>query len=153
VAAGGAVVFNEDIVRALGVPEEILHAAVCREQARLDEEERICRSGLPALAIAGRTVLLIDDGLATGATMRAAIRAVRARAREVVVAVPVAAASTCRALSGQADRVIAAATPHPFEAVGNFYLSFEPTTTEEVVALLAQARRNHRALPAASPAD
>jgi putative phosphoribosyl transferase len=149
IAVGGALVLNEEIVHALGVPEESLRAAALREQAWLEEDERVYRNGLPALEFAGRTVLLVDDGLATGATMRAAARAVRSRARQLLIAVPVAASSTCHALFGEADRIIASATPQLFEAVGNFYLNFEPTSREEVIALLAEARRNCHVLPAA----
>jgi putative phosphoribosyl transferase len=89
----------------------------------------------------GRSVILVDDGLATGASMMAAIRAVRPRAREVTVAVPVAAKATCDEISHEVDRVICAETPRSFMAVGMFYRNFHPTTDEEVRNLLAESRR------------
>jgi putative phosphoribosyl transferase len=149
IAAGGALAVNPEVIRALGIPEETLRAMGLEERGQLEEDERVYRNGLAPLEIAGRTVLLVDDGLATGATMRAAARAVRSRARQLVIAVPVAAIATCRALAGQADRLFATATPDPFDAVGRFYSNFAPTTDEEVITLLAQARRNHRNTPAA----
>jgi putative phosphoribosyl transferase len=149
IAIGGALVFNPEVMQALGVSEEAVRALAREEQLLLAEDERAFRNGLPALEIAGSPVLLVDDGLATGATMRAAVRAVRSRASQVVIAVPVAAPATCRALLGEADRVVTCAQPDPFEAVGRFYCNFEPTSDAEVITLLSQARRNHHALPAA----
>ncbi len=147
IAIGGALAFNARVIRELCVSEESLRALAREEQAHLEEDERIYRNGLPPLDLTGRPVLLVDDGLATGATMRAAARAVRPRARDVVIAVPVAAPSTCRALLTEADRVIACAQPQPFEAVSRFYRNFDPTTSGEVVALLAQARLSRPGVP------
>jgi putative phosphoribosyl transferase len=149
IAAGGTLVVNSEVIRALGIPEEALRAMGLEQRLQLEEDERVYRDGLAPLEIAGRPILLVDDGLATGATMRAAARAVRSHARQVIIAVPVAAPATCRALTGEADRLIAVATPDPFEAVGRFYANFAPTTDDEVITLLAQARRNHPNLPAA----
>jgi putative phosphoribosyl transferase len=149
VAAGGTLVVNQEVIRALGIPEETLRAIGIEERRRLEEDERVYRDGLAPLDFSGRPVLLVDDGLATGATMRAAARAVRSRARQVIIAVPVAAPATCRALAGEADRLVPAATPDPFEAVGRFYANFAPTTDAEVIALLAQARRDLQNLPPA----
>ncbi len=149
IASGGALVVNARVLQALSIPEENVRAFAAGEQAQLEEDERAWRNGLPALDFSGRPVVLVDDGLATGATMSAAARAVRPRAREVVIAVPVGAPSTCRALLAEADRLVAAAQPHPFESVGRFYRNFDPTTDAEVVALLAQARGNRQAVPAA----
>ena len=95
---------------------------------------------MPALRIDGRTVVLVDDGLATGATMRAAARAVRSQARRLIVAVPVAASSVCEQLQAEADRVVCAATPEPLESVGQYYRDFSQTSDEEVRALLVEAR-------------
>jgi putative phosphoribosyl transferase len=148
IAAGGTLVVNSEVIRALGIAEESLRAMGLQERQQLEEDERVYRNGLAPLEFAGRTVLLIDDGLATGATIRAAARAVRPRARRLIIAVPVAAPATCRALAGEADRLLATATPDPFEAVGRFYTNFAPTTDEEVITLLAQARRNLQNLPA-----
>jgi putative phosphoribosyl transferase len=149
IAGGGALVFNPEVLEAVGVSEDSVRALAREQGAQLEEEERAWRNGLDPLDYTGRTVLLIDDGLATGATMRAAIRAVRPRAPQVVVAVPVAAPSTCHALLADADRVISCARPHPFEAVGCFYRHFEPASDTEVTSLLAEARRRFQAQPAA----
>jgi putative phosphoribosyl transferase len=148
IASGGTLVVNPDVLAALGIAEDSVRAFAREQQLYLDEEERALRNGLAPLDFTGRAALLIDDGLATGASMRAAARAVRSRAREIVIAVPVAAPSSCRVLLAEADRVIACAQPDPFEAVGHFYVHFEPVPGAEVIALLAEARRN-RALPIA----
>jgi putative phosphoribosyl transferase len=149
IAAGGTLVVNPEVIRALGIPEDTLRAAALEERRQLEEDERVYRNGLARLEIAGRPVLLVDDGLATGATMRAAARAVRFLALQVIIAVPVAALATCRALAGEADRLIATATPDPFDAVGRFYANFAPIGDAEVITLLAQARRHQQGLPAA----
>jgi putative phosphoribosyl transferase len=149
IAGGGTLVLNAGLIQALRIEEESVRAFAREQQLQLEEDERILRNGVPPLDFAGRPVLLVDDGLATGATMRAAARAVRPHALEVIVAVPVGAPSTCRALLAEADRVIACAKPDPFEAVGRFYRNFDPTTDAEVIALLDQARRNRHAQPAA----
>ena len=107
------------------------------------------RAGQPPLEIADRTVILVDDGLATGATMRAAVRVAQPRAKRVIIAVPVAAVSTCRELRSEVDRIVCAYTPEPFESVGRFYRDFTPTSDDEVRALLIQARKNLEARPAA----
>ena len=149
IAAGGTLVVNPKVIRALGIPQETLRAMGLEERRQLEEDQRVYRNGLAPLEIAGRPILLVDDGLATGATMRAAARAVRFLARQLIIAVPVAALPTCRTLAGEADRLLATATPDPCDAVGRFYSNFAPTTDAEVITLLAQARRNHQNLPAA----
>jgi putative phosphoribosyl transferase len=149
VASGGALVFNPDVLAALQVAEDSVRALAGEQQAQLEEDERFYRNGLAPVDITGRPVLLVDDGLATGATMRAAIRAARPRASQIIVAVPVAAPSTMRVLLAETDRVIACVQPVPFEAVGRFYRNFDPTSDTEVIALLAEARRSLHALPAA----
>jgi putative phosphoribosyl transferase len=149
VASGGAFVFNPDVLAALQVAEDSVRALAGEQQAQLEEDERFYRNGLAPVDITGRPVLLVDDGLATGATMRAAIRAARPRASQIIVAVPVAAPSTMRVLLAETDRVIACVQPVPFEAVGRFYRNFDPTSDTEVIALLAEARRSLHALPAA----
>jgi putative phosphoribosyl transferase len=115
----------------------------------IERRERAYRDGNPAARIGGRTVVLIDDGLATGASMMAAVRAVRTQAREVIVAVPVAARATCDEISREVDLVICAETPRSFMAVGMFYRNFLPTTDEEVRSLLAESRRRGNAEKAA----
>jgi predicted phosphoribosyltransferase len=149
VASGGTRVVNEAVVRELGISPEALEVATCRELKEIERRERAYRDGNPAARIGGRTVVLIDDGLATGASMMAAVRAVRTQAREVIVAVPVAARATCDEISREVDLVICAETPRSFMAVGMFYRNFLPTTDEEVRSLLAESRRRGNAEKAA----
>lgn len=145
VASGGIVARNREALHAFHISEEALRALVEREMEEIARRERDYRSGCLPLALEGRAVILVDDGLATGASMKAAVRAVRPRAAQVIVAVPVGAASSCRELASEADSVLCAATPEPFEAVGRFYRDFEPTSDEEVRALLSEARRSKHA--------
>lgn len=140
VASGGTRVVNERVVRELGISREALEAAAEREMRELERREEAYRDGQPPARIEGKTAILVDDGLATGASMMAAVRAVRPKAREIVVAVPVAARATCDAMSREADEVICALEPERFMAVGMFYRKFRPTTDDEVRALLAEAR-------------
>ena len=140
IAGGGAVVWNDSVLRSYSVPERIQQQVIERENRELQRRETLYREGHRAVEITGRTVILVDDGLATGASMRAAIRAVKGPARRVIVAVPVGAASTCQELADEADEVICALMPEPLDAVGQFYREFEPTTDEEVMRLLREAR-------------
>ncbi|MGO9939654.1 MAG: phosphoribosyltransferase [Terracidiphilus sp.] len=140
IASGGAVALNPDILRLLHVPKDTLDAVIAREKRKLELQERAYRDQLPALAIEGQTAILVDDGLATGASMRAAVQAVRLRARRVVVAVPVGAESTCREFAREVDWLVCPSTPQTFESVGRFYRDFEPTSDDEVRRLLAEAR-------------
>jgi putative phosphoribosyl transferase len=140
IASGGAVVLNARIVSALHLSESALASEIAAEQAEIDRQEKIYREGLPAIGFGGRTVILVDDGLATGATMRAAIRAVRPRARRVVVAVPVGAADTCAELAREADQVVCLEKPELFDAVSQSYYEFEQTSDAEVRSLLTAAR-------------
>jgi putative phosphoribosyl transferase len=149
VASGGTRVVNEAVVRELGISPEAMEAATRREMREIERRERAYRDGTPPAPIAGRTVVLVDDGLATGASMMAAVRAVRTRAREVIVAVPVAAKATCEEISHEVDQLICAETPKSFMAVGMFYRNFQPTTDEEVRGLLAESRRRGNAEKAA----
>jgi predicted phosphoribosyltransferase len=135
-ASGGVRVMSEDIVRQLRIPASAIEAVVAEEQVELERRERLY-SSKPVPPLTGRTVILVDDGLATGATMRAAVRAVRGqRPSRIVVAVPVGAADTCRALRAEADEVVCLRTPEPFQAVGLWYRRFDQTTDDEVRALL-----------------
>ncbi len=140
IASGGALFLNRDVQHTFRVSDAALHAMIDSEQRNLQHMESAYREGHAPIAFDGRAVILVDDGLATGATMRAAIRAVRPRARAVIVAVPVGAKSTCTALASEADTVICALQPVPLEAVGQFYRDFNPTGDDEVRALLAAAR-------------
>jgi len=139
VATGGVRVLNDEIVRGLGISEHEIDAAAARELQELARRERLYRGDRPLPDIAGRTVILVDDGLATGATMRAAIAAVRQQQpARIVVAVPTASPDTCEALKAEADDVVCAMTPEPFLAVGHWYEDFTQTTDDEVRELLAR---------------
>jgi predicted phosphoribosyltransferase len=149
VASGGIVALNSEFVEAFHLSSETLHAMIEREREEIAHREQLYRGGATALEIEGRTVILIDDGLATGATMRAAARAVRPRAMQVIIAVPVSAVSTLHELESEADRVLCLSTPEGFQAVGQFYRDFRPTSDEEVRALLGDSRARLQSSPAA----
>ena len=139
VATGGVRVLNDQVVRALHIPDYVIDAVAAREQQELARRERLYRGGRPPPDVRGRTVILVDDGLATGATMHAAIKALRQlQPARLVVAVPTAAPETCEALRAEVDEVICAITPEPFYAVGLWYEDFSQTTDEEVRDLLAR---------------
>ena len=137
IASGGVRVLNEHVVRMLGISEEEIDRVAVHEQRELERRERAYRQGRPPPELRDRSIILIDDGLATGSTMRAAIDAVRQQgAREVIVAVPVAAVSTCEEFRREVDDIVCAQTPEPFYAVGLWYEDFSQTTDEEVYELL-----------------
>jgi erythromycin esterase-like protein/predicted phosphoribosyltransferase len=139
VAMGGARVLNKQIVDRLGIPDYLIEAVAAREQKELARRERLYRGGRPRPDVHGRTVILVDDGLATGATMHAAIEALRQQQPgRIVVAVPTASPETCEEMRAMADEVICAITPEPFHAVGQWYQDFSQTTDEEVRGLLAR---------------
>jgi predicted phosphoribosyltransferase len=144
IASGGVMVINDDVVRGLAIaPEAIQHAAE-REGRELVRREQAYREGRPFPAVAGKVVIVVDDGLATGSSMRAAIEALSGlRPARIVVAVPAAPESTCRELAALADEVVCATTPSPFFAVGNSYWDFTQTTDEEVRDLLRAASGSH----------
>ena len=140
IASGGVLVRNEDVVGRLGLTEADLQRVAEVERRELARRERSYREGRPPPALAGRVVILVDDGLATGSTMRAAVAAARRLGpARVVVAVPTAPASTCEQLRREADEVVCATTPRPFRAVGNSYRSFPQTSDQEVRELLHAA--------------
>ena len=140
IASGGVRVLNRDVVEALGIPDWEIEEATQREQAELERREEQYRGDRPALEVRGKTVILVDDGLATGSTMRAATAALRkAGASRIVVAVPVAARATCDQLREEGNEVLCATTPEPFFAVGQWYKDFAQTTDEEVRELLERA--------------
>ena len=141
VASGGAIVLNPGVVRDFGVTEERLRHVIEVQKEEIERLENLYRQGRPPAEFGEGGVILVDDGLATGASMRAAIRAVRPLAKHVTVAVPVAARSTCAELSKEVDHMVCAMTPEPLEAVSLFYREFGPTGDDEVIALLADARR------------
>jgi putative phosphoribosyl transferase len=138
IASGGVRVVNEEVVRTLGIPPRVIDEVAVEEQRELERREREYRDGRPAPDVAGKVVILVDDGLATGSTMRAAALALRQRGpARVVVAVPVGAAETCAAMAAVADETVCALTPEQFIAVGLWYADFAQTTDEEVRHLLA----------------
>ena len=140
IASGGVLVTNDDVVRGLGISPEVIERVAEREGRELLRREQAYREGRPPLDVAGKTVILVDDGLATGASMRAAIQALRQQHRSaIVVAVPAAPESTCRELAAVVDGVVCATTPSPFFAVGASYWDFTQTTDEEVRDLLRAA--------------
>jgi predicted phosphoribosyltransferase len=137
IASGGVRVLNDDVVRWYGITSAAIDAVAQDEQHELDRREAAYREGREPAPVEGRVVILIDDGLATGSTMKAAVQAVRQRTpARVIVAVPVGARETCDALSAIADEVVCARMPEPFSAVGQWYLDFDQTTDEEVRQLL-----------------
>ena len=139
VASGGVLVLNDDVVRQLDVPQSVIDRVAAAEQIEIERRERSYRGGRPAPSVEGKTVILIDDGLATGSTMRAAARAERKlNPARIVIAVPLAAATTREVLRREADEIVCLATPEPFFAVGQWYANFEQTSDEEVRELLAR---------------
>jgi putative phosphoribosyl transferase len=137
IATGGVRVLNEDVVKWYDVPLSVIDRVASAEQAELERRERTYRDGRAPIPLAGRTVLLIDDGLATGSSMKAAVQAVRAHTpARIVVAVPVGAPETCEEFAELADDVVCARTPEPFSAVGLWYRDFSQTSDAEVRALL-----------------
>lgn len=142
IASGGGVVVNEQLVARLNITEDAVQRVIERETTELRRRENAYRQGRPPPVLVGETVLLTDDGIATGASMRAAVRAVRAsEPAQVVVAVPVGPASACRELGGEADAVVCVTMPAGFEAVGQVYADFRQVTDGEVRDLLATPTR------------
>lgn len=140
VAGGGVRVLNEDIVRSFGIDPGVIEQVTERELQELQRRERLYRDGRPAPRLSGREVVLVDDGLATGATMRVAIAALRQEnAATVIAAVPVGAPDVCVAIGNEADQVVCLETPERLEAVGRWYSEFSQTTDEEVRRLLSAA--------------
>ncbi len=144
IASGGVRVLNEETIAALGVDDATLDTVALREQAELERREAAYRVDAAPHDVAGRTVILVDDGLATGASMSAAVLAVRTlKPKEIVVAVPVAPADTVEALSAEVDDIVCLAVPRPFRGVGAWYADFRQVTDEEVRTFLRAA--NERA--------
>jgi putative phosphoribosyl transferase len=147
IASGGVLVLDEGVVQALGISGDQLQRAVATELRELQRREAAYRGSREPPELAGKTVILVDDGLATGSTMKAAAQAVRKYApAAIVVAVSVAAAQTCDELRREVDETVCLVTPEPFHAVGLWYEDFSPTSDEEVRDLLARASE-----PAAAP--
>jgi putative phosphoribosyl transferase len=149
IASGNVRVLNEDLVQELQLSPSLIDQIAFREQRELNRREQLYRQGRPAQPVEGRTIILVDDGLATGASMKAAAQALRLQApRRIIVAVPVAAAEVCEEFRSYVDNVICDHTPSPFRAVGIWYQNFSQTTDDDVQSLLKQAAerlvpRNH----------
>jgi predicted phosphoribosyltransferase len=139
IAPGGIRVLNDELVRALRISDDLLNAVVAKEEQELTRREKLYRGDRPPVDVRSKTVILVDDGLATGATMVAAIKALRQhQAGRIVVAVPIASPETCDQMRAYVDDVICAVTPEPFYAVGLWYENFSQTSDEEVRQLLKQ---------------
>lgn len=139
IASGGVRVLNEDVLDGLRIPPAVVEDVTDVEAAEMERRERTYRGGRPPLDVRGRVVIVVDDGLATGSTMRAAVAALRRlEPARIVVAVPTGASETCQMLRDEADEVVCLTTPDPFHAVGLWYDDFRPTTDDEVRALLAE---------------
>ncbi len=144
-ASGGVTEVDGDLVRTLGISAAAVRATVRREQAELERRERVYRAGRAPVDVRGRTVIVVDDGLATGATMHAAVSALRmAQPARIVVAVPVASVDACSELARHADECVCVSTPEPFRAVGPWYREFDATEDSEVLACLERAQARER---------
>jgi putative phosphoribosyl transferase len=140
IATGGVSVMNEDVTMSIGLPDSAISEVRDREQKELERREQLYRGDRSPLDVQGRTVILIDDGLATGSSMRAAIAALRKMSpAKIVVAVPVAAPETCETIRNEVEDIVCALTPEPFLAVGAWYSDFSQTTDDEVRGLLERA--------------
>jgi putative phosphoribosyl transferase len=148
IASGGVRVLNEEVVGAMRIPEEVIDAVAAQEELELKRRDHAYRGDRPPPEVRDRVVILIDDGLATGSTMRAAVAALRKQnPSRIVVAVPVGAAETCVEMRGVADEVVCGRAPSPFYAVGQWYGDFSQTTDDEVRDLFEQAADNNAAAP------
>jgi len=140
IASGGVRVVNRSVIEELGIPRSVFDAVAADEQQELERRERLYREQRPPLEVRNKSVIVTDDGLATGSTMRAATAALRQREpTRIVVAAPVAAAATCAALRPEVDAVVTVIQPEPFHGVGAWYADFRQTTDDEVRALLSAA--------------
>ncbi len=140
IASGGTRVLNHRIIKELGIPEETVFEIARQQNEELERRERAFRGDRPSLNVTGKVVILIDDGLATGSTMRAAARALRQlRPAKLVIAVPVGARTVCDSMRAEADEVVCVHVPDNFFAVGQWYRNFEQTTDDEVTDFLKMA--------------
>jgi len=145
IASGGIRVMNEDVLRQIVIPATAIEAVIRREEQELKRREEAYRGNRAPLDVKNLQVILVDDGLATGATMRAAVRAVRGqKPKRIIVAVPAAAPDTCEQLRTEVDDILCGITPEPFYGVGAWYEDFSQTTDEEVQQLLSSARQANR---------
>lgn len=142
VTQDGTIVLNHDIVQELGVPKSFIDQEAAEQVKEIERRMKKYRGDAPPPQLAGRTVVLIDDGIATGATIRAAVQSVRrSRPKRLIIAVPVAPPSAVQSLEKDADEVVALETPEWFMAIGQFYENFDQTSDEEVIDLMAKAKK------------
>jgi len=142
IATGGVRVLNEDVVTSLRVRDEVIDMVATAEQQELERRERLYRGDRPPPDVRGRLVILVDDGIATGATIRAAVAALyQQQPTRLIVAVPIAAPETCEELSAEVDELVCVMTPEPFYAISLWYEDFSPTTDEEVREYLERSAR------------
>ena len=141
IASGGVRVLNRALIAHLQIPEELIERVTAQQSIELERREQLYRGTRGLIPLRGHTTILVDDGLATGATMLAAARSVRAQQpRRIVVAVPVASSSACEDIREDVDQIVCVVTPEPFLAVGAWYDDFSQTSDSEVRSLLAQSR-------------
>jgi predicted phosphoribosyltransferase len=141
-ASGKIRVLNDEIIKTFAVTNEVIEAVTAKEEQELERRERLYRHGLPPVHVTGKIAILVDDGLATGSTMRAAVRALKLqKPARIIAAVPVAAISTCEELKHEVDEIVCAVTPEPFYAISQYYDDFSQTSDEEVQKLLGRAFR------------
>ena len=147
IASGGMRVLDEELISRLKIPRDLVDEITAIEFTELERRERLYRGTRTPVNVTGRTVIIVDDGLATGSTMRAAVRALRKKnPQKIVVAVPVGARDTCKSFTNEVDTVaVCATTPEPFRAVGLWYRDFSQTTDEEVQQLLRKAEQRKAA--------
>ncbi len=142
IATGGVRILNHNVVQLLGIADDVINRVAAREQHEVERREHLYRGDRPPYQVHGRTIILVDDGIATGATMRAATAALKQQQpARLIIAVPVAAASTCDAFAAEVDELVCVTRPEVFYAVGFWYENFSQTSDEEVRDLLEQARR------------
>jgi predicted phosphoribosyltransferase len=150
IATGGVRVLSDDVIAELGIPPATIEQVAGRERLELERQEKAYHVNRPTLALRGKTVIVVDDGLATGSTMEAAVKALREHSpARIIVAAPVGAADSCRRLRAVADDTICLQTPDPFNAVGQWYQEFDQTTDAEVVELLRRANDRSASSPRA----
>ncbi|MEH2027083.1 phosphoribosyltransferase [Nostoc sp.] len=148
IASGGVRIVNKNIISQVKISDEVISRVAVQEERELERREQLYRPNRPLRDLQGRTVILVDDGLATGATMWAALVTVqKQQPAQIVIAVPVAAPETCQELETEVDEIVCISTPSPFHSVGLWYESFPQTTDEEVRNLLAKAAKNGEAIP------
>jgi putative phosphoribosyl transferase len=148
IAAGGVRILTKDAIEELGISPAVVEQVAERERLELERRDKVYHGDRPKPPLKGKTVLVMDDGLATGSTMEAAVSALRQyQPAKIIVAAPVGASETCRRMRAVADDVVCLETPEPFNAVGSWYQVFDQTTDAEVIELLQAASSNHPAAP------